>query len=401
MESSSTNDAIADLTAKIYSSIDAAEPSLCVFVDLAKAFDTVSHPDLLDTLENLGFRGRFNDLLKSYLTNRKQSVSIDNNMSSTRIVSFGVPQGTVLGPILFSIYVNDLFNIPIDAEITSFADDTAIFFKDSTWESLKSKVERDFKTVIDFFNSRLLTININKTFYLPFSSYTSGLPKFNCITVKYDNFEFTIASATTIKYLGITIDCHLKWDTHISNLVKKMRSLLTKFKYFKNIFGEKHLKIMYYALVQSHLSYGIIGWGGATNHYLKNLEITQKWILKIIYSKSCTYPSDDLYTESKVFDPRQLYCQNILSLMYKNRDNLEKVKHVYSTRQNKKSMIIPKMSKTIGQRCYSYIGPKIYNNLPDYITSLNSNNIFKTKIKQWINSQTRNKIHQLIDIKNN
>lgn len=401
MEARSTNDAIADLTAKIYNALDSTNPSLCVFVDLAKAFDTVSHPDLLDTLENIGFRGMFHNLIKSYLTNRKHFVSIDNCDSDLRNVCYGVPQGTVLGPILFCIYVNDLFKIPIDAEIISYADDTAIFFKDTTWESLKCKVERDFKTVINFFNSKLLTINFDKTHYLPFSSYSNGLPNYNIINIEQEDSNMTITSDKTIKYLGITIDCHLKWDVHVNNIVKKLRSLLPKFKYFKQIFDEKHLKIMYHSLVESHIAYGIIGWGGVTNCFLKNLETTQKWILKVIYGKSYDYPSNDLYLDSRVFDPRQLYCEKILTETHKDKNNMKRKAHKYEIRRKEKLIQVPKMRKTIGQRCHQYIGPKIYNSLPDYMTNLTSLTLFKKKVKNWINYQQRYEIHQLIDLKNN
>ena len=401
LEARSTNDAIADLTSKIYNAMDAAEPSLGVFVDLAKAFDTVSHNDLLDALDNIGFRGTFHKLIKSYLTNRKQFVSINNCNSNIKDVSYGVPQGTVLGPILFCIYVNDLFKLPIDAEIISYADDTVIFFKDITWESLKVKVERNLKTIANFFNSKLLTINFNKTYYLPFSSYSNGLPKYNSVNIEHEDTSVAIASVKSIKYLGITIDCHLKWDVHVNNIVKKLRSLLPIFKYFKQICDKKHLKIMYHALAESHITYGIIGWGGVTNYFLKNLETVQKWILKVIYNKNYDYPSNELYLESCILDPRQLYCEKILTEVHKVKNNMKRKEHTYGIRNKEKLISVPKMCKTIGQRSYQYIGPRVYNSLPEYVTNLTSQIIFKRKVKDWINSQMRHKIHQLIDIKNN
>lgn len=209
-----------------------------------------------------------------------------------------------------------------------------------------------------------------------------------------------ITSAKTIKYLGITIDNHLKWDEHLNTLVKKLRSLLSKFKYLKQFFDIKYLEIMYYALVQSHLSYGIIGWGGVTNCYLSKLQIIQKWILKIIYNKYYTYPTDQLYAESKIFDLRQLFCHTILMNIYKNKNNLRNIGHEYSTRYKEKSTKVPKMNKTIGQRSFIYLGPKICNVLPKSLKEINSHSLFKSKTKMWVSQQPRNKIHQLIDMKN-
>lgn len=399
-EARSTQDAIADIIAKIYKAMDAGEPALCIFVDLAKAFDTVSHRDLLDTLENAGFRGITLKMFESYLTDRMQCVQIENSVSDKKIVCCGVPQGTVLGPILFTLYVNDLFNLGSCGDITSFADDTVIFYKDRTWVDLKHKVENDFKTIVEFFNCKLLTINDKKTHFLPFTCYSKNLPNFNNIQVKFDEGNLEITSVTHIKYLGIIIDPHLKWDYQINSIIKKLRCLLCKFKYFRQYFDIKHLKIMYYALVESHLTYGIIAWGGATNVYLKSLETIQKWILKIIYNKCYTYPSNDLYREAEILDLRQLFCKTMLIHLYNTKKNLQNIHHSHDTRYKINASQVIRTDKTIGQRCYSYISIKIFNVLPADIKKINSLKMYKKKIITWILEQPRLLIHQFIDIKN-
>ena len=166
-EGKSTQDAIAEVISKVYAAMDNSKPAICIFVDLAKAFDTVSHQDLLNTLENIGIRGNALNLLESYLQGRKQCVKIGDSVSSTKNVLFGVPQGTVLGPLLFNLYVNDIFNIPISGQIISFADDTVLIYKDENWQRLKDKIQEDLPTLLDFFASKLLTINIKKTKYVP------------------------------------------------------------------------------------------------------------------------------------------------------------------------------------------------------------------------------------------
>ena len=137
-------------------------PSICVFIDLTKAFDTVSHKMLLEKLNNYGIRGIAFNLLKSYLSERSQFVKIDDISSTSKLVHYGVPQGTVLGPILFSVYINSLLTLQSKGTIVSFADDTAILYKSETWEQLKDVAEVDLKMISQWFNANILTLNHEK-----------------------------------------------------------------------------------------------------------------------------------------------------------------------------------------------------------------------------------------------
>ena len=157
----------------------------------------------------------------------------------------------------------------------------------------------------------------------------------------------------------------------------KIRGLLYRFKYLKPYLDIKHLKILYYSLVQSHLTYDIIGWGGICDSYLKNINNLQKWILRIIYGKSRNYPSDDIYKISEIFDLRQLFSLKILLFSFKNKKLYKPVQHQYTTRNKENNYQNSKATKTIGQKCYSYLGSRLYNRLPKQTKNTNKLHIFK------------------------
>lgn len=396
-QNTSTNDAIAYLTNKIYQSIDSSTPSACVFIDLAKAFDTISHKRVLEKLEDFGVRGICHKLFRDYLKNRTQYVNIDNNFSEPKTVLCGLPQGTVLAPIMFIIYLNDILTLDIKGSIISFADDTAIYFTGNSWEEVRHTVEVDLKVIKDWFDENLLTININKTTYLPFCSYTNKLPSFSEICISNTNLK--IQSSQKIKYLGIIIDCHLKWDCHITELVKKLRSLLYKFTTIKNILkAKKPLKAIYYGMIESLLKYGIIGWGGANKFNIKPLIQVQKRFLKIMYERSYRYPTDLLFNESEVLHIRQIYSETILNYHYKHFDRNQIIDHRYDTRHRAEQNIkVSVAQKTIGMKNYSYLAPRLFNIIPENIKNITYFKRFKYEIRKWLLKQDYKQIERLID----
>lgn len=362
-----------------------------------QSFDTVSHVKLLETLEQIGFRGTCLNLLKNYLTNRTQCVNINDVISEFRTIEYGVPQGTVLGPILFNIYLNSLFSLPTEGILISFADDTAIFYTAESWEELMDKAQNDLKGIKNWFDTRLLTINFEKTKFVPFAIKKNRLPNLQPLKIACETRLIEIQPAREIKYLGITIDCLLKWDTHINNVIKKIRSLLPKFKYLRGFLDTIELKTVYYALVESQLKYGIIAWGGAYNTHIKNLENVQKWILKIIYRKNRNYSSEALFQLAKVANIRQLFAIALI-IEQKNNKNKQPVFHKYPTRYKDKSVIVPNVGTTFVQRSSYFLGPRIYNQITPEIKNINSLKLFKKRVKDWLLSKPTSYTYRLIDL---
>lgn len=395
-EGKSTEDAIHKLTSFVYESLDKKIPMLSIFVDLSKAFDTVCHNRLLEKLEMYGLRGKSYKIIQSYLHNRTQRVDIEGTLSEPKTVTYGVPQGTVLGPLLFTTYINNLLALNTIGDILSFADDTVICYRSDSWANLKENAERDFSKIQKWFQLNKLTLNCEKTKYLPFTSYANNLPNMGPLNIGLNS---QIPEAQSVKYLGIIVDRHLRWDLQIKNIAKKIRGLLYKFKYLKDFLSLQHLKTLYFALVQSQLSYGIIGWGGVNDCYLENLNVLQKWILKIIYEKEISFPSDRLFKEATVFDIRQIFCQHIIMDIYKNKISIEPIQHAYHTRNKENNLLMPRCGKTIGQRSCDYLGPRIYNILPQELRNINCFIRFKSKVKKWILENERTIFHDLINQK--
>lgn len=389
----STDDAIIYLTRQIVTDVDQHKKSLAIFLDLAKAFDTVSHKILLRKLHNLGIRGVALEWFRSYLLSRKQVSKVNGVVSEEQTITFGVPQGTVLGPILFLIYMNDLCNLDIDGSIVSFADDTVLYFSAETWCDTHAKAAKGITQVHDWLTNNLLTLNTDKTKYMTFSPTTYGQPDDLNLTIHQCRQNRQACSCNPLKkaehykYLGVTIDNRLKWTIHIQNLTSRLRKLIYIFLSLRNILNRQLMKSVYFALCQSVLSYGIAAWGGTYKTILVPLKNTLKLLIRIILKKPPLFPSKELFKEFTVLQLEQLYTRTILSFYHRHPEIQNPIEHSYRTRsQDDQSVKIPKMSKTFGQKHMVFLAPKLFNLLPPELKAINTyqNKTFKSKLTDWL-----------------
>ena len=253
----STTHALINLTELIRSNIDKGLYSCGVFIDLQKAFDTVDHEILLSKLHHYGVRGISNQWFRSYLTNRKQFVSIAGIDSMKRTVNHGVPQGSVLGPILFLIYINDLHHALQNCQTNLFADDTCLLSSDSNLQSLETKVNSDLSRLSSWLRANKISLNVMKTEVLLFRSKHKPVPY--SMKLKLDDYELKLSNY--VKYLGLFLDEFLTWTFHFDHLAKKLgraNGILAKLRYFV---PATILNTLYYALFHSHMSYANTVWG--------------------------------------------------------------------------------------------------------------------------------------------
>lgn len=387
----SSDDAIAYLVSSIQELLENKKKVITVGLDLAKAFDTICHDTLLNKLDRYGFRGNILKLLSSYLSGRSQRVKLDNCFSDEAFVKFGVPQGTVLGPFLFIIYMNDIFDKELAGNIMAYADDTTIVFSDDSWSEVEKKVQEELPKVFSWFSRNSLTVNYEKTAFIPIGAYVDSLPNYNNISLQIkengnSNICVEIHRADSLKLLGIYFDSNLKWKKHITMLLTKLRRIAFLLRKLKPILTTKNMIMVYYALFHSILSYGIIAWGGAYKNTMAPLQILQNKALKTVLSKNRLYCTKKLYEESGVPNVNNLFIANSIIRCIKYTPPLTRDYSV-STRSYGKNMQVPKTTTTASQRCFTYIGSRAYNLLPPSLKNRKINKKHRTHINRWIISE--------------
>lgn len=390
-----TETAIFELINLINESLNKNEKCLAIFLDLAKAFDTVPHSILLNRAESMGIRGKVLEILKNYLKDRVQYVKINNTLSKPLIIKTGVPQGTVLGPILFLIYIDQITRIDNNASIISYADDTVLVFRSDNWEKVYKTASIGLSAVNCWLDNSLLTLNHKKTKFMTFSvSSATQNDISNIIIHKPECLENDIndchclkeiTSVENIKYLGIVLDRYLKWKPHIEFLNSRIRKCIYLFYKLREYLNTRTLEIVYKAIIESVIKYGIIVWGGLYESSLNSLKVTQNTIIKVMYKKNKRYPTNQLYLVSKIFNIRLLYIQSAIIFIHIQNNRFQQIPQLHVTRAvSNENLTIKKFEKTLCQRFITYFGLKFYNFVPIDIRNIKKIPLFKKKIHEFL-----------------
>ena len=265
----------------IYGSLDKKKIKVVTgcFIDLSKAFDTVDHDLLLEKLYRAGIRGVVQKLFKDYLSNRTQSVYVNGVMSTRRNISIGVPQGSVLGPTLFLIYINDLQYVKLKGRLMLYADDAAIFYGDVSARRNCIDLNHDLTELSNYFKKNLLTLNLSKTKYIHFCRYDHDVSDQIDIVLN-DN---VIEQVSEILYLGVWMDSKLSFKQHCEQVAKKVASATAALYKLRNVLPFFVLNQIYYSLIHSQLVYAVNVWGIAAKSHLNLVQVIQNRALKFIF----------------------------------------------------------------------------------------------------------------------
>lgn len=389
----STVDAVHTLVSSVHEALNKCRKPLAIYLDLAKAFDTVSHEILINKLHSYGFRGVCADLLRDYLSNRLQCVSVNSNKGTERVITMGIPQGTVIGPLLFQLYLNDMLELRFPGSVISYADDTVLVVDDDTWEGAKVKSERGLNIILAWLNSNFLSLNMNKTKFMAFSLNRTGQPQFQTLTAHTcreiascpGSCNRLISKVSDIRYLGIQMDSFLKWDCHIHLLIKRIRSTLYKFYQLRYFMDTRALECVYVSLVESILNYAVPVWGGAYETHLHPLKIIQKQIIKVILNKPKLYPTELIFQSTQLMDFDTVYILAAVNFVHKHQSLRPLVNHGHNTRSvTGMNCQTKKPSNASYSRFVDLIGIKLYNLLPLSVKSQRSYKHFKRASKSHI-----------------
>ncbi|KAJ8734468.1 hypothetical protein PYW08_013718 [Mythimna loreyi] len=399
-EKISTADALHKLTSYLVENMDKGQKSLGIFLDLAKAFDTVSVPILLTKLEALGIRGIPLQLFQDYLTNRKQVIKIDNSVSLEENVTFGVPQGSVMGPTLFLIYINDLCNLLLrNGQIITFADDTVLLFSSNTWKDVTEAANEGFALVTSWLDNHLLTLNLDKTKFVTFTLNARTQPSTNSTIIQSHNCNNTnschcnpITRVKSIKYLGVIVDQNLSWKEHVMKVGNRARKLIYIFKSIRNACDIKLLIKIYLALCQSILTYGLNVWGGTSKTTMLIVERAQRMVLKVISRKKYTYPTDVLYSELGVLTVRKLFIKQEIMTQHKVRPHYTKRRRVDIVYN------VPKYRTSFAHKFHNYLGPHLYNTVSKDLKLMNlDRQTCKDTLEKYLKSLDYNNTENLLE----
>lgn len=386
-KSHSTTLALIEITDNLLTAIDNGLYTCGIFIDFSKAFDTINHDILLSKLNHYGVRGNSLNWFKSYLNNRLQFVDLNGIHSNKTNILCGVPQGSILGPLLFIIYVNDIANCSKKLSIRLFADDTNCFLSNKDINMLINQVNIELNYLSDWIKANKLSLNIKKSKYMIIASPNKSVSSTNLILN-----GSPLQKTDTFKYLGVIIDKNLTWKNHINIVCKKISKNIGILSKLRHYLDTDSLKQVYYSLIYPYLQYGLIIWGNTYKTRLNQLHILNNKAIRLMTFSSFYSHAPPLYKALGILQLKDLtyintslfmhdYINNKLPIAflnyYKNTSDI----HNYYTRSSAHNLYLTSASTNYGKFSMKFIGVKTWNSIPENTRKLPKYS-FKKEIKQ-------------------
>ena len=388
----STQTALHQIVDDILSNMDKGRVTAAVFLDLTKGFDTLSHKILLTKLYNFGVRSNKNKWFASYIANREQYVRCsNNNVSKNNYCSTGVPQGTILGPMLFLIYINSLPSFVSNGKCVLYADDTTLYCSGKTALEAQSNLQRALDSTKLWFKRNKLKINASKSRTMLFGRTF----KISNASLKvYASNRVLIERCTHFNLLGLVLDEHLNWHEHINHLSKIVAPKLGLLKHLSYILPLNTLSHLYKSIIQPHIDYALTVFGNNIKYNSNFLQRLQNRAARIItHTYDYNTPSAFLIKNLKWMTVDNRYHYFVAVTTFKalmglvpdtisDRFMLSSQQHNFNTRLScSYSLSFPKPKTNNLKRTLCYSGATVWNSLPDYIKHSESLSAFKYSCK--------------------
>ena len=371
---------------------DRGNVNAVVFLDLKKAFDTVDHEIRLTKMNYYGVQGVALDWFNSDLTNRTQRCLVNGSLSKTCSLKCGVPQGKILGPLLFLIYINDMPNCLSSCKPRMYADDTHITYAGADLNSIQSNLNHDLSNLNQWLTSNKLTLNATKTEFMLIGSRQrlSTLPD----TLELSINNESINRVSSVKLLGVFIDENLTWQTHIDKLSENIASGIGAIKRIRPFVPPGTLLYIYSALIQPHFDYCNLVWGNCGKTLSDRLQKLQNRAARLL--KSSSYDADakglirqlgwkDLCAQRQIQKALMVYrslnglVPECLSSKFLKRNGTR-----YSLRESENKLVVPLPRTNYLKNSFSYSGAALWNSLPCNLRMIKSLNQFKKQISTVI-----------------
>ena len=272
-----TTTALFDACNYVYDALDNRKLVRGILLDISKAFDSVDHKLLQYKLDSLGIRGIVLQWFASYLSDRFQFVRNGSNVTNYLRVQSGVPQGSILGPILFTLFINDITSVVQNMKVITYADGTSIFISGESINDIFTRGNSMFAILCTWFTNNRLSINLSKTHYIVFGRCMNDYSNYSI-----SHYGHIINRKDNLKFLGVIIDQRLSWLDHINYLVSILSRDIVLLNTASKLFPKTVLLSLYYAFFHSHLICGIEIWCGANMSVKEHLRLLQKRAIRIV-----------------------------------------------------------------------------------------------------------------------
>ena len=398
----STEYAVNSLVNNIVQCLENKEVGFCILLDFAKAFDTVNHDILISKLEYYGIRGIASKWFKSYLADRMQCTEIGDTQSKLNYIKHGVPQGSILGPLLFLLYINDIIMSSDIFKFILFADDTSLFYSHKNKHEAVGILNHELSKISQWLAANKLSLNVSKSKLLIF---TNQKPKANINSTNTSNiadadtdvdadvFKLTLNGETLkevdwAKYLGVLIDNKLNWLKQINAIKLKLSKGIGILAKIRHYVPSSVLRSLYFSFNNPYVDYNLLNWGMASPTNLDPIDKKIKKAVRIITFNDSESPSVPLYKDLKILPLSKSYELKQAKHMWKLVNGFLPQSLTSNFNSSDRTRYTTSISRLVSlQRFILFSGPKVWEEIPRNIQNKPSLNSFCKSLRiHFLNS---------------